>query len=65
MLSMVKASNNPQQLFNSMLSNNPQMQNVMQYVNQHGGDPRQAFYSLAKEKGVDPNQILGMLSDKK
>ena len=38
--------------------NNPQMKQVMDYINANGGDPKTAFYKLAKEKGVDPETIL-------
>ena len=41
-----------------MAQNDPRMQQVMQYVQQNGGDPRSAFYALAKQKGVDPNAII-------
>ena len=40
------------------MKNNPQMQKVMDYVNQNGGDPKTAFYKLAGEMGVDPEEIL-------
>jgi len=46
---------------NQMLQNNPQMAYIMQYVQQHGGDPKQAFFDMAKEKGVDPMSILSGL----
>lgn len=52
---------NPKMLMQSMLMNNPNYKAVMDYVNQNGGDPKAAFYKMAKEKGVDPNQILSML----
>ena len=61
-MQMLKGSSNPQQMFQTMLSQNPQMKQVMDYVQQSGGDPQTAFYKLAKEKGVDPNQILKMLN---
>ena len=42
-----------------MLSqNNPQMKQVMDYIRACGGNPQQAFYMLAKQKGVDPNTII-------
>ena len=42
-----------------MLTNgDPRMKQVMDYINGHGGNPEQVFYALAREKGVDPNQIL-------
>lgn len=61
LMNLVKSGGNPQQMFQSMMANNPQYGQVMNLVNQHGGDARAAFYALAKEKGVDPNQILDML----
>ena len=36
----------------------PGMKNVLNAVQQSGGDPKQLFYKLAEEKGVDPNIIL-------
>jgi hypothetical protein len=33
----------------------------MNYINQNGGDPKQAFYAMAREKGVNPDEILNML----
>lgn len=39
----------------------PTWQMVQDYVNQNGGDPKAAFFKLAKEKGVDPTFILNML----
>lgn len=62
MMQMLKGSSNPQQMFQTMLSQNPQMKQIMDYVQQSGGDAQAAFYKLAKEKGVDPNQILNMLN---
>ena len=63
MIGMVKAAKDPSTAINQMAMNNPQMQQVMQYINQNGGDPRQAFYNLAQQKGVDPNYILNQLQN--
>lgn len=61
MMSMVQAAQNPQAMLNQMMQNNPQMQQAMKLINQHGGDAQKAFYSLAQERGVDPQEILRML----
>jgi hypothetical protein len=46
----------------TLLNNNPNFQSVMSLVNQqYGGNAKAAFYDLAKQKGVDPNQVLSML----
>lgn len=44
-----------------MSNNNPQMQQVMQVIQQNGGDARAAFYNMAQQRGVDPNAILNQL----
>ena len=57
---MVKSSRNPQAMLQQLINQNPQVQNVMKYVNDNGGDPKTAFYKMAEEKGVDPNEVLKM-----
>ena len=46
---------------NQLLTNNPQIKQIMDYVNQSGGDPKKAFYALAEQKGIDPQEILNMM----
>lgn len=58
---MVRSSSNPNQAMQQMLSSNPQYQNVMDYINQNGGDARTAFYNMAAQKGIDPESILKQL----
>ena len=58
MAQMFKTANNPQALVNQMMSNNPQ---VRQILNQYGGDPKTAFYKYAEANGIDPNEVLNML----
>lgn len=45
-----------------MAANNPQMQQVMQYIQQNGGNAKQAFYNLAQQRGIDPQIILNQLN---
>lgn len=61
MMNLVKSAQNPQAMLNQIIQNNPQMKQVIDLVNQSGGDPKTAFYQMAKAKGVDPEQILAML----
>lgn len=42
-------------------NSNPRLQQVQNYVNQHGGDPKTAFYNLCQERGVNPNEILNLI----
>ena len=57
MMNTIKMATNPKQA----LMQNPQMQQVMQLVQQGGGDPKAIFYKLAEQKGVDPQSILDSL----
>lgn len=61
MMNMVRGAQNPQAMMNQILTSNPQMKQVMDLINQSGGDPKKAFYALAEQRGVDPNDILSML----
>ena len=59
MLSLLQNSNNPQQLINNILTQNPQLTNL---INQFGnGDPKTAFYEYARQSGQDPQQVLNFL----
>ena len=61
MMGMLNASQNPQAMLNQLMQSNPQMKQVMDVINQSGGDAKKAFYSLAEQKGVNPQDILDML----
>ena len=61
MMSMERTAGNPQAMLTQMMQNNPQLQNAMRLVKQAGGDPKKAFYDLAQQRGVDPEEILNML----
>ena len=54
-------SSNPKELLNSLISQNPQLQNLMQVMNSSRMTPKQFFYSYAKQKGIDPDQFLSSL----
>ena len=57
-MSMAQAASNPNMMVQRLLSQNPQVQQLIQ---QAGGDPKKAFYTLAQQMGVDPEQILSQL----
>lgn len=61
MMSMVQNAGNPQAMLNNIVAQNSQMKQVMTYVQQHGGDPKKAFYDMAEQQGIDPEQVLAML----
>lgn len=61
MMKFVKANNNPRAAIENFAHTNPQMKQALNYIQQSGGNGKEAFYKLAKEKGVDPEEILNML----
>ena len=62
LMNFVKNSSNPQEALQSLAMQNQQVRNVIDFVNKNGGDPKTAFYNLAQQKGVNPDDILKMLS---
>lgn len=40
-----------------MQQRNPGMAQAIDYIKQHGNDPRAAFEALARERGLDPAEI--------
>jgi len=61
MIQTLKSAGNPQMMIQQMLSQNPHMKEAMDYVNQNGGNPKEAFYRLANEQGLNPDDIIKML----
>ena len=62
LINQIRGAQNPQAMFNSLMTTNPQIQSVMDYIKQNGGNAKQAFYTLAQEQGIDPQTILRQLS---
>ena len=59
---VVRAARNPQAALMNMMGNNPQMKQVQAIIQQRGGDPMQAFRAMAEENGLDPDEIMSMIS---
>lgn len=51
---------NPQVMINKLLQSNPKLRPLMDMI-QHGANPKDLFYNLARQKGVDPETILSQL----
>ena len=60
-MNVVRAAKNPQAALMNMMGNNPQMRQVQNIIQQHGGDPMQAFRAMAEQNGLDPDEILSMI----
>lgn len=60
-IKQMMSAGNPQMLLNQMMSQNPHVKRVMDYVKANGGDAKAAFYKMAGEMGVNPDDILSQL----
>lgn len=58
---MLQGAKNPEATLNQMMQSNPQIKQALDYVNANGGNAKDVFYKLAKEKGVNPDDILNQL----
>ena len=61
MMNMVRTAQNPQLALNQLIMNNPQMKQVMNIVQKHGGDPMTAFRAEAEAHGINPQEIMDMM----
>ena len=61
MMNMVRMSRNPQMMLNQLMQSNPQMKQAMDFINTSGKTPEQAFYALAEQMGVNPQDVLDSL----
>ena len=61
MMNTVRMARDPQAAMMGMVQSNPQLQQVMEAVRQHGNDPMKAFREMAEANGLDPDEILSMI----
>lgn len=62
MMNAVRNSSNPQGMLNAMIQQNPNLQKAQEMINACGGDGREAFYQLARQKGMTDQQITEFLT---
>ena len=60
-MNTVRSAGNPQMMLQQILGNNPQYAQVQKLISDNGGDAQRAFYSLANQMGIDPNEVLNAL----
>lgn len=62
MLQMLNNAGGPQQFAQRVMQQNPQMQQIMDklYNGPNGQNPKEIAMQLARERGIDPSQIMHM-----
>lgn len=62
LITNLRSLRDPQSALQQMMQQrSPQLAQAMDYVRNHGNDPKAAFEALAKERGIDPAEIESML----
>ena len=61
MAQMIGNAKNPDAMIQYLMTSNPQFKDAMNFVRQNGGSPKDAFYALAKQRGVNPDEIISLL----
>ena len=61
MINLFKNSSNPQQLLYQMARQNPQLNNVLNLIQTSRKSPKDLFYQMAEQRGVNPKDILQQL----
>lgn len=57
-VSQLRSLSNPKAAVQQMMQQrNPAMMQAVQYIQQHGNDPKAAFEALAQERGINPADI--------
>jgi hypothetical protein len=64
LMALLNGANNPQQMVEGMIKNNPQMNAVFQQVQQSGMSMKDFTMQYAKNNGIDIQPLLNMMSQK-
>ena len=59
----VRTAQNPNAMMQQMSQNNPQLQQTLNFISQNGGNAKQLFYTMAQQKGRNPDSIINMLNN--
>lgn len=64
MLQMLQGSANPQQMFQNMLMQNPQMNAALSQIKNstQGSSPRDVAMQLAKQRGMSEQQVMSIFN---
>ena len=61
MMNTVQMAQNPQLALNQMMVNNPQLKQVMDLINQNGGDIGKTVRTVAEQNGITPEDLMEFL----
>ncbi len=59
---MLKNSNNPNALLNSMIQQNPQMAQAINLIRNNSGNYEQVFRDMCKQRGINADEFMKNLN---
>ena len=64
MFQMLREAQNPQQMFQNMLQQNPQMMSALSQIQNstQGANPRDVAMQLARQRGVSEQDVMNMFN---
>lgn len=64
MFQMLRGSNNPQQMFQNMIMQNPQMSSALSQIQNstQGSNPRDVAMQLARQRGMSEQEVMNMFN---
>ena len=64
MFQMLRGAQNPQQMFQNMIMQNPQMSSALSQIQNstQGSNPRDVAMQLARQRGMSEQQVMNMFN---
>ena len=64
MFQMLRGAQNPQQMFQNMLMQNPQMSSALSQIQNstQGANPRDVAMQLARQRGMSEQEVMNMFN---
>ena len=64
MFQMIRGAQNPQQMFQNMLMQNPQMSSALSQIQNstQGSNPRDVAMQLARQRGMSEQEVMNMFN---
>lgn len=61
-MNQIKVAQNPQLALTQLLLNNPRLQQAINLIKNSGGDAKTTFMNMAKQMGVNPQDVINQLA---
>ena len=60
---MLRYSNNPNQLINQMMAQNPQMSQMLNLIKANGNNYEQVFRNMCNQRGINADEFIKNLTE--